>query len=400
MKVKKCVKVAVGIIAVSVISILVVCNFYHKAKLSEERKKNFVRCSLQERRIAKGNGITITTLDGGYVFEDSLEETYINGKPYWSYLGLKGGGSLDAVFRYEDRLIYIAPYIRMEDEIMYQVAIIQDIETGEYNIVKLVDEKNWCRSTGKIVWIIGDELYYDFYYVPEGKDFWRYSIHAMDLKTYKKKSVCNYDELGVLCEEAEHYGAGEEPEPYSGGRIDYFVVREDGAIAFEEVCNRRGFNIYVCRDGVIKQRVDSEDVYLQDYDMKGLYYIRKENTADLSEDDEGWDDRQNELVLQTDKGKETVLLREEDIVLKDERLRDFVYLKEVKVSDEYFLLIESDIVQKYDFNGQLLKEAKIKYWEGEDKVSSRQEVYYEGSIGEVNMVWYKDSMCIQVTSLE
>lgn len=240
-----------------------------KMTINEANKS--IRCSLQDGALVKYDEYIITRLSKGFIFDDKLGQGSYSKGEYWGLqLGLEYGNFFYHVFQYEEKIIYIMYSIIRNGDSIDNVAIIQDMKTNNYEIVSLVDRETELGGIAESFWIYGDKLYYGMYYMPRDKNFLRYCIRTMDLVTFDKDTILNYDELGVYPSEER----GKDID--SGCRVVNFVVRDDGAIAFSIIDSEMMRKIMVYKNGVFTQAVENGDNYLIDYDMRGLYYVRPE----------------------------------------------------------------------------------------------------------------------------
>ncbi|WP_310602857.1 hypothetical protein [Anaerosporobacter sp.] len=388
MKLRKIIKCEVGIIIVGLLVILVMSNLNQKnnsnnennaskeAHLDKESEEEFIRCSLQDNDVARRKNTLITMLMNGCVFDTTSDkQPYYSCGEYEEYLGLEGAGPLFWVLNYKDKVIYITPYVIQEGKEIRDVAIVQNIENDEYEIINMVeDSQNHSLGIANNVWLIGDKLYYDIYSIPKEGGLLKYSIQTLDLETYKKQTICNYDELGIEVPEG-----GTEDNYFEDG-VTTFVVRKDGAVAFCAGDFEEGMSVFICKDGNMTKRIEKNCVELVDYDMQGLYYVKRDLEEKVYIEEYDTYESIFELVVQTEDGEETILFKER----MDEEKKVFYYIS-YRIFDDYFAVVGKPyIIELYDYKGTFIKEIKLKE-EGDQCVRYNKEwnLYY--------IIWNKDS---------
>lgn len=352
------------------------------SKTEDEIENDDLHCSLQDGDIAMAKDNIIVGLSRGYVFKNKSDQgAFKLGMYFGHYFGILDSGTMNKIFRYKNEVIYIVSAARKDGVGNYPdwIAIIQDIKTNDYKIIEFDDDTiNSYWSLDDSFYIKGDKLYYGIYYTPDNEKFWRFSIKAMDLTTYSKETICNYDDLGVYPSEVK----GEDVD--SGCRISNFVIREDGSVALSIIDSDMMRKIIVYKNGLFTQVVENGDNYLIDYDMRGLYYVRPDaDYSKVTREDRINKTYKHKFVMQTNEGEEKILLKEENVLINGEKtVKDLIFVN-FKISDDYFIYIEDNqVVQTYDFNGELLMEKELIDWESkkELRLNDYRVSYYNGEI--------------------
>ena len=310
-----------------------------------------------------------------------LQKKYIESEHIRDYfeMGNDGGFTTYKIFEYKDNIVVVARH-KFVVEGSYGLVGIHNQTTNKNTIIKVE-----VNNSNRDCYLLGNKLYFSEIIRSNGQASNQFVIKYMDLDTFEVNNVCSYSAKDT---------------------IDYgnFSVRKDGAVALMVKNENVQCNIVTWNSGLFEEVVESV-YYLEliEYDNHGVYYIApaknsrlkiydvegKVSYIDLDKiDDEVRKDNpfysfdSYEFILHAQNEKETVLLKstgEGSYKINGNG---------IKVFQDYFVRIQYEEIEKYDFTGQLIKKIPLKQWPIVSKGRGR-ETYVTYVNGEMVNVCYQ-----------
>ncbi len=318
-----------------------------KTGTNETEKVEFIHSSLQEGFYLISDGRILTGIWDGAVFENKpVSGKYPLYKWLDNYLELDGGLFLDKVFNYYDKNIFIGKYT--DKSTVCREIIIQNTLSKDKQFVRI----SLGGSTS--YYILGSKLYFDEYDSNNSK----YFIKNIDVNSLKEETVCMYN---------GNFKSGE------------FVLRGDGAIAFKIEDLQGVSHIFRYNNGVYKDIVTKRWCKLIDYDNRGIFLLIPDGTDEqLSNLKDGYFVSEYAFSVFSESGDIKVLLKRKGGDVGTFKVNNDYFIRISKSENTYY----SDYVEKYDFQGNLIKKIPLKQWPilGKKVLTYSRVIYFNGSI--------------------